>query len=199
MSSSPAVRPTPLRGDRPPCSDADEASASRKPAPPDVAPTERDALKLWVVLSRAQAAIEVRAAADIARHGLTLAEFGVLEALYHKGRMLLGEVQRSLLVSSGGVTYLVDRLEKRGWVRREACPDDRRARYAALTAAGEVFVREAFPAHAAAVMAAMRGLTRDEQLAAIALVRRLGRGAALPGVDLGVGEDEPPHEPEYHL
>ncbi|GJG86648.1 MarR family transcriptional regulator [Gemmatimonadetes bacterium T265] len=162
-------------------------------------PAERDALKLWVVLSRAHAAIEARAAADIARHGLTLAEFGVLEALYHKGRMLLGEVQRSLLVSSGGVTYLVDRLEKRGWVRREACPDDRRARYAALTAAGEAFVRAAFPVHAAAVAEAMQGLTRDEQLAATALVRRLGRGAARPGVDPGVGEDEPVQEPEYHL
>ncbi|HEY0777923.1 MAG TPA: MarR family transcriptional regulator, partial [Gemmatirosa sp.] len=80
-------------------------------------PAERDALKLWVVLARAHAAIAARAAADIARHGLTLAEFGVLEALHHKGRMLLGEVQRSLLVSSGGVTYLVDRLERRGWVR----------------------------------------------------------------------------------
>ena len=172
---------------------------SRKPTLPDVPPAERDALKLWVVLSRAHAAIAARAAADIARHGLTLAEFGVLEALHHKGRMLLGEVQRSLLVSSGGVTYLIDRLEKRGWVQREACPNDRRARYAALTAAGEAFVREAFPVHATAVATAMRGLTRDEQLAATALIRRLGRGAAVPGVALDAGDDEPAHEPEYHL
>ena len=199
MSSSSVIRATPLRGDRPPCTDAAASVASRKPAEPDVTPAERDALKLWVVLARAHAAIAARAATDIARHGLTLAEFGVLEALHHKGRMLLGDVQRSLLVSSGGVTYLVDRLEKRGWVRREACPADRRARYAVLTQAGAAFVRDAFPVHAAAVAAAMVGLTRDEQLAATALVRRLGRGAALPGVDAGVGEDEAPHEPEYHL
>lgn len=199
MSSSSALRPAPLRGDRPPCTDPPESVAPRKPVEPDVTPAERDALKLWVVLARAHAAIAARAAADIARHGLTLAEFGVLEALHHKGRMLLGEVQRSLLVSSGGVTYLIDRLEKRGWVRREACPADRRARYAALTPAGEAFVCEAFPVHAAAVASAMRGLTRDEQLAATALVRRLGRGAALPGVDAGIGDDEPAHEPEYHL
>ncbi len=199
MSSSPTVRPTPLRGDRPPRADSAAPVPCRKPTEPDVTPAERDALKLWVVLARAHAAIAARAAADVARYGLTLAEFGVLEALHHKGRMLLGEVQRSLLVSSGGVTYLIDRLVKRGWVRREACPGDRRARYAALTAAGEAFVREAFPLHAAAVAEAMRGLTRDEQLAATVLVRRLGRGAALPGSDVGVGEDEPAHEPEYHL
>jgi MarR family 2-MHQ and catechol resistance regulon transcriptional repressor len=116
-----------------------------------------------VVLSRAYAAIAARATADVARHDLTLAEFGVLEALHHKGRMLLGEVQRSLLVSSGGVTYLVDRLERRGLVRREACPDDRRARYAALTPAGAEFVAAIFPDHAAAVRRAVAGLSRDEQ------------------------------------
>ena len=108
------------------------------------------ALKLWVVLSRAHAALAERAAADVARHGLTLAEFAVLEALYHKGPMLLGEVQRSILVSSGGVTYLADRLAARGLLERRACPNDRRARYAALTRAGEALIGEIFGEHAEA-------------------------------------------------
>ena len=57
------------------------------------------ALKLWVVMARAHVAVQTHAAADIARHDLTLAEFGILEALYHRGPMLLGEVQRRILVS----------------------------------------------------------------------------------------------------
>lgn len=154
------------------------SSSRRRPSPPDVPPAERDALGLWVVLSRAHAAIAAHAAADVARHGLTLAEFGVLEALHHKGPMLLGEVQRSLLVSSGGVTYLVDRLERRGLVRRDRCDEDRRARYAVLTDAGTAFVREAFPRHAAAVHAAMVGLSADEQCTARELLRALGTTAA---------------------
>src|SRR6185503_13192975 len=93
----------------------------------------KSALKLWVVLARAYASVAQRASEDVARHGLTLAEFAVLEALYHKGPLLLGEVQKKILVSSGGVTYLVDRLEERGLVRRKLCPEDRRARYAELT------------------------------------------------------------------
>ena len=95
------------------------------------------ALKLWVVLARAHAAIEEHARAHAATHGLTLPEFGILEALYHKGQMLLGELQRKILVSSGGITYLVDRLEEKGLVERLECPDDRRARYAALTRQGD--------------------------------------------------------------
>jgi MarR family 2-MHQ and catechol resistance regulon transcriptional repressor len=155
--------------------------SARRPAAPDVTPAERDALKLWVVLSRAHRAIEERTTRDVAQHGLTLAEFGVLEALYHKGPMLLGEVQRSLLVSSGGVTYLVDRLEKRGLVRRDDCPDDRRARFAVLTPDGEAFVRRVFPPHAAEVRKAVAALTREEQRTLTALLKRLGLGAAQAG------------------
>lgn len=152
--------------------------ASAHPVLPDVTPAERDALRLWVILSRAHAAISAHAVADVARHGLTLAEFGVLEALHHKGPMLLGEVQRSLLVSSGGVTYLVDRLEKRGLVRRTECPSDRRARYAVLTEQGTAFVERAFPEHAAAIGRAVAGLTREEQQAAAALLKQVGTTAA---------------------
>jgi MarR family 2-MHQ and catechol resistance regulon transcriptional repressor len=154
--------------------------ARRPPAEPDVSAAERDALKLWVVLSRARAAIAERAAADVARHELTLAEFGVLEALYHKGPMLLGEVQRSLLVSSGGVTYLVDRLERRGLVRRDQCTEDRRARYAVLTPEGEQFIRGVFLEHATALGAALGGLTREEQREATRLLKKLGLAAAAP-------------------
>jgi MarR family 2-MHQ and catechol resistance regulon transcriptional repressor len=153
-------------------------ASSRRRSEPDVGIAERDALKLWVVLSRAHAAITDRASEHIARYGMTLAEFGVLEALYHRGSLLLGEVQRKLLVSSGGVTYLVDRLERRGFVRRDACPEDRRARYAVLTDEGTAFVRRVFPEHAAAIREAMSALDTDEQLAATRLLRKLGLAAA---------------------
>lgn len=141
-------------------------------------PDESRALKLWVVLARAFAAVESRARADIEEHGLTLAEFGILETLYHKGPMLLGEVQRRILVSSGGITYLVDRLETKGLVERRECPDDRRARFAALTAAGEALIAEIFPGHIARIEEAVAGLDRTEQELAIQLLRTLGRHAA---------------------
>lgn len=139
---------------------------------------EELSLKLWVVLSRAQAAIEAHARADVARHDLTLAEFGILEVLHHKGPMLLGEVQKKILVSSGGITYLVDRLEEKGLVERRECATDRRARYAALTPAGEELIERVFPEHARALELALAGLDREEKEEAIRLLRKLGRHAA---------------------
>ena len=138
------------------------------------------ALRLWIALARAHNAVASRATADVARHGLTTAEFGVLEALYHKGPMLLNEVQRRILVSSGGITYLVDRLEKRGLVERRDCPGDRRARLAALTPEGEALLAGIFPHHAATIRDALRGLGADEKRDAIRLLRALQDGAGEP-------------------
>jgi MarR family 2-MHQ and catechol resistance regulon transcriptional repressor len=144
----------------------------------DLDATATTALRLWVILSRAHAAIAAHAGADVARHGLTLAEFGILEALYHRGPMLLGEVQRRILVSSGGITFLVDRLAAKGLVERRTCKADRRARYAALTPQGEALVAEIFPAHAEALTRAMSGLTPEEQEVTADALRTLGVEAA---------------------
>lgn len=139
--------------------------------------TER-ALKLWVVLSRAHAAVEAHARADMARHGLSGAEFGALEALYHRGPMLLGEVKQKILVSSGGITYVIDRLAEKGLVERRACPGDRRASFAALTPAGESLMQRIFPEHARRLEEVLSTLGPEEQETAIALLRTLGRSAA---------------------
>lgn len=158
--------------------------AGSRPAQREGTESEALALKLLVVLLRATAAVQAHLHADVARSGLTMAEFGILEVLYHKGPLLLGEVQRRILVSSGGVTYLVDRLEQKGLVERRECPNDRRARYAALTADGAALIARIFPEHARRVEAALSGLGDEEKRDAIDLLRSLGHHAAeleLPG------------------
>ncbi len=155
------------------------------PAPRDdamgmVAPDEPTAraLKLWVVLARAYTAMAARVDADIAQYGLTTTEFGILEVLRFKGPLLLGEIQRKVLVTSGGITYLVDRLVAKGLVRREPSPRDRRARYAVLTPDGREFIERHFPGHAEEVVRAVGGLSAHEQVEATALLRKLGLAAA---------------------
>lgn len=147
--------------------------------PPALDRKQDTALKLLVVMARAfNAVTEFVGKEDMERHGITPTEFGILEALYHKGPLLLGEVQRKILVTSGGITYLVDRLVEKGLVKREQCPEDRRARYAVLTPAGQALIKRIFPAHAARIEQAMSGLTQAEQREATALLRKLGLATA---------------------
>lgn len=158
-------------------------SATNSPAstPPSRRPTKKGqqaALKLWVVLARAYAAVGRHVEADIARHDLTVTEFGILEALHHKGPLLLGEIQKKVLVTSGGITYLVDRLEAKGLVKRQDCPTDRRARYAVLTPSGEALIQAIFPTHAERITEVLSVLSPDEQLQLTDLLRTLGHAAA---------------------
>jgi MarR family 2-MHQ and catechol resistance regulon transcriptional repressor len=154
------------------------ASAAADPSGGRTDPATARALKTWVVLARAYAAVARAVEADIARHGLTTTEFGILEALHHKGPLLLGEIQRKVLVTSGGITYLVDRLVAKGLVTREPSPHDRRARYAVLTTAGKRLIGSIFPSHADFLTQTISALTAREQAQATALLRKLGLAAA---------------------
>lgn len=156
-------------------------------------PAIATALKLWVTLAKAFEASSELSRIDIAKHDLSQAEFAIMDVLYHKGPLLLGEVQRKVLVSSGGTTFLIDRLATRGLVERQSCPSDRRARYAALTKDGISLMQSVFPAHAEAMKEAMSGLSAADQRAATALLKRLGlaaaaRAAANPGCREGIGK-----------
>lgn len=158
-----------------------KASTKHPPTPAVTDVPTATALKLFVVLSRAAAAVARHSDESIARHDLTPAEFAILEVLLHRGPLLLGEVQRRILVSSGGVTFLVDKLEKRGLVRRLPCETDRRARYADLTPEGRKLITRIFKAHAQVIRHAVSGLGLADQRLATRLLRTLGTEAeALP-------------------
>ncbi|HSJ13307.1 MAG TPA: MarR family transcriptional regulator [Longimicrobiales bacterium] len=141
-------------------------------------PARAPALHLYVVLARVWNAVRQPSEADIAGRGFTPGEFAVLDVLYHRGPLLLGEVQRKVLVSSGGVTYLVDRLERQGLAERRDRATDRRARYAALTPKGEKLMEAIFPEHAVVIDRAVAGLDAAEQETAITLLRKLGTSVA---------------------
>jgi MarR family 2-MHQ and catechol resistance regulon transcriptional repressor len=140
--------------------------------------SQQRALELFVVLTRATSSVHRSLMAKVDLHNLTLTEFEILEVLFHKGPLLLGDVQRKILLSSGGVTYTIDRMVAKGLVERRECPTDRRARYAALTDKGEALIAEIFPGHADHIEDTMSELTAREQDAAIAMLRKLGLSAA---------------------
>lgn len=136
-------------------------------------------LKLFVVLSKSYKTIMERAVKDMKQHGLSASEFSILEVLYNKGRIPLQQIGEKILVTSGSVTYNIDKLEKRGLLRREPCAEDRRVIYATITDAGAALFDRIFPMHGALIDDMMRGLGREEKRQAIELLKRLGKGAEL--------------------
>lgn len=135
-------------------------------------------LKLWRALSRAHAALSAAAEEEAARHGLTVGELDVLDALRRAGPLAVGELQRRVRVSSGGATYLVSRLEARGLVERRGDPLDRRARYAVLTPAGEEAAAAAQSAFTERMRRAGSGLGKKDRRALVELLDALEESCA---------------------
>lgn len=131
-------------------------------------------LKLFIVLSRAYKAINEHVNKVIQASGLNPTEFAVLELLYHKGDQPLQQIGAKILLASGSITYVVDKLEQKGLLRRSACPTDRRVIFAQITDEGEKLIQDIFPEHAQQIDKLMSSLSDSEKLEAIDLLKKLG-------------------------
>ncbi|MFF2481135.1 MarR family winged helix-turn-helix transcriptional regulator [Paenibacillus sp. NPDC058071] len=136
-----------------------------------------ESLDLYIALSRASQWVNAHADRDIRKHGLNRTEFGVLELLHHKGPQPLQQIGEKVLMSSGNITYVVDKLEKKELVCRKASTEDRRLTYAEITEAGRQFIEQVFPVHTAVIEQAVDGLTAEEKRLASSLLKKLGKHA----------------------
>ena len=130
-----------------------------------------------LVLWKASRAVEARALASIRDTGLGATDFGILEALLHKGPLPVNVLGRKLLLTSGSITTAVDRLVERGLVARTEDAADRRVRLVTLTAAGRRLITPVYARHAADLDAVVGVLSAGERRTLLALLRKLGRGA----------------------
>ena len=138
-----------------------------------------EALDTYVKLLRASRAVLARVEPRLAAAGLTTTQFGVLEALLHKGPLSQRELGRKVLTSPGNMTDLVDKLEARGLVQRTRQKRDRRAVQVDLTPAGRTLIEQLFALHATDIAAAMAGLAGEELGQLGLLLRKLGLAAGV--------------------
>ncbi len=133
------------------------------------------ALDTYIKLVRATESVCNRIHRHLAETGLTVSQFGVLEALLHLGPMMQRELAEKLLKSGGNITMVIDNLEKRQLVKRDRQAEDRRCVRVCLTPEGEQLIRDVFPFHVATIQEEMSILTESEQEELGRLCRRLGR------------------------
>jgi len=131
-------------------------------------------LKLFIVLSRAYRAMNEEVNKVIQQRGLNPTEFAVLELLYHKGDQPLQQIGGKILLASGSITYVVDKLEQKGYLQRVGCPKDRRVTYAQITDEGRTLIEEIFPDHSQRIHELMDVLVPEEKQTAIDLLKKLG-------------------------
>lgn len=143
--------------------------------------TEVTTLNAYIALERASERLSARMAAQLAPHAITLSQFGVLDALYHIGRLASGELAAKLLKSNGNLTLVITNLEKHGLVKRTRDRADRRCIRISLTEAGRTLYASVMPEHVETLVDQFSRLTLEEQRQLKYLCRKLG--GAVPQKD----------------
>jgi MarR family transcriptional regulator, 2-MHQ and catechol-resistance regulon repressor len=140
--------------------------------------TNLNAAQLWIVLARCHRAVSTLVERSIAELGIGVTDFMVLEALLHKGPLMISEIQAKVLLASGSMTAAVDRLEKKSLLIRKTTSTDRRARVLELTPEGRALVEQAFKEHSKDLEQLMSVLDTDEKEQLYGISKKLGRFAA---------------------
>jgi len=143
-------------------------------------PTYRP-LNTYTKLMRAAESVTSRVHRVLSAPKLTISQFGVLEALYHKGPLCQKDIAAKILKSTGNITLVVDNLEKIDLVRRERDSEDRRFITIHLTESGTKLIARVFADVEAAIVTEMGSLTESEQETLGNLCKKLGmKGNAIP-------------------
>jgi DNA-binding MarR family transcriptional regulator len=130
-------------------------------------------LKLVVAVHRTIQKDVKSLSARLAEYELTLSQFGVLEALYHKGPMKICEIIEKTLSTSGNMTVVIKNLERGGYVTRERDDEDRRAFVIKLKEKGRVIIADVFPKHLNDLNEAFSKLDFEEKHQLLSLLKKL--------------------------
>jgi MarR family 2-MHQ and catechol resistance regulon transcriptional repressor len=127
-----------------------------------------------LVLWKAAKAVEKVDRESIDQTGLGLSDFTIMEALLHKGPLTINQIGQKVLLTSGSMTAAVNRLERKGLVKRIQDASDGRCFYVRLTKRGRKVINDAYYRHQQNLEKIAEVLTRDERTELVRLLRKLG-------------------------
>lgn len=144
--------------------------------------TERDAegkaldLRLIRVIINAVEVLYASLERAIDSYGLSMETFRILEFLYNKGPHTIQKISDTFSIPTGSITYVVDKLEKKGFVERLPCPGDRRKTNVTLTGEGRRYFDNIFPKHVQTISDNLSFATDEEKLELIQVLKKIGYG-----------------------
>jgi MarR family 2-MHQ and catechol resistance regulon transcriptional repressor len=135
-------------------------------------------LRLFRVWLKASKTIFDHVVKDVERYGISIENFMILELLYNKGPHTIQKISEKLSIPSGSITYVVDKLEKKEFVKREPSPTDRRASNVVITDKGHSLFKEIFPQHVQVISENLSYISNEEKIQLTDFLKRIGLGAS---------------------
>jgi len=131
--------------------------------------------------------LNARLAAQYAEHDLSAVEFEVLLRLARspEQQLRMTDLATQTMLTTSGITRVIDRLERDGLVARSACPTDRRGSNATITEDGIERLNGVLPGHLDLLEKWFTGQLDQNQLAGLLEGLRVIRDAVRPGATAG--------------
>jgi MarR family transcriptional regulator, 2-MHQ and catechol-resistance regulon repressor len=104
-------------------------------------------LRAHIELSRSLIKIRSKEIGWLAERDLTLPQFGILESLYHLGKLSVGQITTLTLSTPGNMTVIVKNLQSKGLIRILVSDEDRRIKILEITEEGSDIIKSIFPTH----------------------------------------------------
>lgn len=127
----------------------------------------------YLLLMKTNKAIQERIRLEMITNGLNVTEFSVLEVLYLNGKQTMHQIGDSIFVSSGSLTYVINKLEQKGLLKRNACLNDRRVIHVELTNNGISLMNEIMPDHRNFINYMFESLNEEESQTIVKLLGKV--------------------------
>jgi MarR family 2-MHQ and catechol resistance regulon transcriptional repressor len=120
-------------------------------------------LKLFISLNKTVNSFTKKTNKIVTQYDITYSQFAVLEVLYHKGALSVGEVKEKILSSSGTIAIIIKNLEKNDLIVKFQDNKDKRKYILKLTDKGMNLISEVFPKNEEMIINSMNVLNFTEQ------------------------------------
>ncbi|HEX5329187.1 MarR family transcriptional regulator [Sulfuricurvum sp.] len=104
-------------------------------------------LRAHIELSRSLTKIRAKETSWLGDRDLTLPQFGILESLYHLGRLTVGQITTLTLSTPGNITVVIKNLQSKGLINAKPSEEDRRIKILEITEKGSSIIQSIFPSH----------------------------------------------------
>lgn len=134
-------------------------------------------IKAFTVFMKSSQSVQKLIKQDFLKKEINLNEYAVMELLYHKGDQPIQSIGRRILLGTGSITYVIDKLEDKGFLYRSPCPEDRRKMFACITESGKEYMEIRVAQQERLINSIFDEWNDDEVEDAINLLKRIGTHA----------------------
>ncbi|MGB6177674.1 MarR family winged helix-turn-helix transcriptional regulator [Carnobacterium sp.] len=134
-------------------------------------------IKAFTVFIKSSQSVQKLIKQDFLKKDINLNEYAIMELLYHRGDQPIQSIGKRILMGGGSITYVIDKLEKKGFLSRKPSTEDRRKIYACITEKGKHYMDLRVTEHEALIHTIFEEWDDDEVEEAIDLLKRIGMHA----------------------